>query len=373
MKTSNWKAPKPHIPDKLPLNIDKIINNDLDFFQLTMKANNALGNYNGFLQSLVNPMLLISPLLNQEAVVSSKLEGTHATLEDVLNYEAGNKVEIEQDEIQEIINYRQSLYYALDNLGPYNIADSNRLPLTSRIIKQMHSILLDNVRGATKRPGNFKIHQNFIGGKTGVSFTPLPPELTNEYMSNLENYFHYEEIDLIIQSAIIHTQFEMIHPFEDGNGRIGRLLIPLFLFYRGALKYPTFYMSSYFESNRTQYISRLDDISSNGNWIDWLKFYMLGVSESAESNTIKAQKIQSLYEHMKHEVIPKLNSTFGIELLDFIFLKPIFNASQVTEQLNVSSKTAYNLLNKLIETEFLSDNNAARNKTYFCPQLLSLI
>lgn len=237
----------------------------------------------------------------------------------------------------------------------------------------MHKILLDNVRGSSKNPGNFKRSQNYIGSVSSISYTPVPAEKTPEYMSNLEQYIHYDDLDLLVQSAIIHAQFEMIHPFEDGNGRIGRLLIPLFLYYQELLSYPTFYMSSYFERDRSLYISHLSNISKDNNWKDWFEYYLEGVILSAEESTKKAQDILSLYNIMKEQVIPKLNSVSGIQLLDFIFSAPIFKAEQVSEHLKISKRTTYTLLNKLIDEGYLSADNAQRNRTYYCPQLLSIV
>ena len=263
-------APAPYIPKKLPLNTFSFVTKEI--FELTVKANNAVGQYAGFLKNTPNPWLLLAPITTQEAVLSSKLEGTHATLEDILNHEAGNQTSIETDEIKEVQNYSRALVYAMKNISCYDDLSSmdSKSPLTVKLLKEMHAILLDNVRGSTKHPGKFKMLQNYIGGAENISFTPLPPELVNEYMSNLERYMHYQESDLLLQAAILHAQFEMIHPFEDGNGRIGRLLIPLFLYYRGLIPLPTFYMSSYFERNRDIYIQRLSDISKNGDWNKWI-------------------------------------------------------------------------------------------------------
>ena len=202
-------APKPHIPNKLPINLEKVLH-DVDIIKLISKANQAVGAYRGFLINTVNPMLLISPITTQEALLSSKLEGTHATIEDVINYEAGNETDIQKDEMQEILNYREALYFALNEMSTINDtteSGAKKLPLSSRLIKAIHKILLNNTRGASKQPGEFKTQQNYIGGGQSISFTPLPPELTPEYMSNLEQYIHHEEIDPLIQSAIIHCQF----------------------------------------------------------------------------------------------------------------------------------------------------------------------
>ena len=364
-------APKPYLPEKLPLDQEQFAT--LNILKLSSKAESELGKYSGFLLNLINPMLLISPLVTQEAVLSSKLEGTHATLEDLLNYQAGNKVDVETDELKEIFNYREALFYALDKISTISKSEDGKLPLTSRIIKEMHKILLNNVRGSSKNPGKFKRQQNYIGSFSNISYTPVPANLTDEYMSNLENYIHSEDISLLIQSAIIHAQFEMIHPFEDGNGRIGRLLIPLFLYYRELLPYPTFYMSKFFEKDRSLYISNLNNISLKGDWNGWIEYYLNGIIESANESTKKAAKILNLYEYMKREVIPTLNSAHGISLLDFIFSTPIFNATQVQKNTDISIRTVYTLLNKLMKTDFITSDDAKRYKTYYCPQLLKLI
>lgn len=330
-------APKPYLPEKLPLDQEQFAT--LNILKLSSKAESELGKYSGFL----------------------------------LNYQAGNKVDVEADELKEIFNYREALFYALNRISTVSKSDEGKLPLTSRIIKEMHKILLNNVRGSSKNPGEFKRQQNYIGSVSSISYTPVPANLTDEYMSNLENYIHRDDISLLIQSAIIHAQFEMIHPFEDGNGRIGRLLIPLFLYYRELLPYPTFYMSKYFEKDRSLYISNLNNISLKGDWNSWIEYYLKGIIESANESTRKASGIFNLYDYMKNEIMPKLNSVSSIELLDFIFTTPIFSANQVSEKLNVSKGTSYNLINKLIDEKFIITDNSARNKTFLCPQILNLI
>lgn len=363
---------KPFIPKELPLETSIYLKNP-NILSLIIMANRSMGEYKGFLSTIINPLLLISPIISQEAVLSSKLEGTHATLEDVMNYEAGNKVEIERDEMTEIINYRKSLFYALDKIGTINDNNQTKLPLSGRVIKDMHEILLDNVRGNKKRRGEYKVHQNFIGSKASISFVPVSPENTNHFMKNLEEYIHEDDFDLIVQSAIIHAQFEMIHPFEDGNGRIGRLLIPLFLYYREMIPYPTFYMSMYFEKDRTLYLEKLNNISKNNDWESWIEYYLIGVTEQLKYSTKIAQSIYRLYEHMKSDVIPQLKSAKSIQLLDFMFEHPMFSSRQADKNIDLNIRTIYNLLSKLEELGYLASTNKKRNKTYYCPQLLQII
>lgn len=368
-------VPKPHIPEKLPVELSSILY-DCEIIKLISKANNAIGVYRGFLINTINPMLLISPLVSQEAVLSSKLEGTHATIEDFINYDAGNEVSISKDEMQEIMNYRSALFYALDKMSPLSDDSEDgkhKLPLSVRLIKEMHKILLDNVRGKTKTPGEFKSEQNYIGSLNEITFTPLPPELTLDYMTNLENYIHYDEVDLLVQAALIHCQFEMIHPFKDGNGRIGRLLIPLFLYYRDMLPVPTFYMSAFFEKDRNLYLQKMSAVSKNNDYATWIKYFLEGVIEQAEINTIKARAMLDRYNEFKDICVSNMSSKYSIMLLDEIFKRPAFKAKQLQDDIPGSKGTLYNMLDEFVAKGILQKDNKVRNATYVCPAILNLL
>lgn len=369
------KVPEPHITQKLPVELSAALF-DCEIIKLISKANNAMGTYRGFLINTINPMLLISPLVSQEAVLSSKLEGTHATIEDFVNYDAGNEVSVSKDEMQEIMNYRSALFYALEEMS--TISDDSeegkhKLPLSVRLIKSMHRILLDNVRGQTKTPGEFKTEQNYIGNSNEITFTPLPAELTLEYMSNLEQYIHYDEIDLLVQAALLHCQFEMIHPFKDGNGRIGRLLIPLFLYYREILPVPTFYMSAFFEKDRNTYLEKLSAVSKNNDYATWIKYFLEGVIQQAEINTQKAMAMLNHYNNFKDICVSDMSSKYAITLLDEIFKRPMFKAKQIQEMIPGSKGTLYNMLDEFVDKGILSKDDKARNTTYFCPAILNLL
>lgn len=372
LTTLRQSAPSPYEPPFLPLNTFNLLTPEL--IKLSSKANMSLGEYKGFLVNTPNPNLLLSPITTQEAVLSSKLEGTHATLEDILNHEAGNQTSIQEDELKEILNYRTALKYAVDTISPYDQLPNpnSKEPLTIKIVKEMHAILLNNVRGATKHPGSFKRSQNYIGGYDFISYTPVAPQLTDSYMSNLESYLHYDEINPLIQAAIIHAQFEMIHPFEDGNGRIGRLLIPLFFYYRGLIPSPIFYMSSYFERNRNEYISSLANISQNNNWVSWIYFFLNGVIVESNNNTVKALKILSLYDQFK-SLSSSIKSYCYVPILDFIFQHPIFTSNQLIDEIQASKSTIFNILNKMLEAEILESSDKSKNRTFICPQLLNII
>ena len=368
-------VPKPHIPEKLPIELSKSLY-DCEIIKLISKANNAMGAYRGFLINTINPMLLISPLVSQEAVLSSKLEGTHATIEDFINYDAGNEVSVSKDEMQEVMNYRSALYFALGKMS--TISDDSeegrhKLPLSVRLIKEMHKILLDNVRGQNKSPGEFKTEQNYIGNSAEITFTPLPPELTQDYMANFEQYIHFDEVDLLVQAALIHCQFEMIHPFKDGNGRIGRLLIPLFLYYREMLPVPTFYMSAYFEKDRTMYLEKLSAVSQKNDYARWIKYFLEGVIQQAEINTLKAKALLDRYNEFKDICISGMSSKYAIPLLDEIFQRPAFKAKQIQEVIPGSKGTLYNMLDEFVARGILRKDDKARNATYFCPAILSII
>ncbi|MCI7104475.1 MAG: Fic family protein [Lachnobacterium sp.] len=368
-------VPKPHIPEKLPIELSKSLY-DCEIIKLISKANNAMGAYRGFLINTINPMLLISPLVSQEAVLSSKLEGTHATIEDFINYDAGNEVSVSKDEMQEVVNYRSALYFALGKMS--TISDDSeegrhKLPLSVRLIKEMHKILLDNVRGQNKSPGEFKMEQNYIGNSAEITFTPLPPELTQDYMANFEQYIHFDEVDLLVQAALIHCQFEMIHPFKDGNGRIGRLLIPLFLYYREMLPVPTFYMSAYFEKDRTMYLEKLSAVSQKNDYATWIKYFLEGVIQQAEINTLKAKALLDRYNEFKDICISGMSSKYAIPLLDEIFQRPAFKAKQIQEVIPGSKGTLYNMLDEFVARGILRKDDKARNATYFCPAILSII
>lgn len=334
---------KPYIPDTLPLQ-------KLDWFKFVnlIGASNAeLARYDGILQGIVNPQVFLSPLTTKEAVLSSRIEGTQATLEEVLEFEASQKTEItteREKDIQEIINYRKSIRFAVDWLG--------KKPITLNLIKEIHGILLDSVRGKDKGRGRFRAVQNWIG----IPGTPMkqayyiPPDPMNimEHLSNFEKYIHYDEKDRLVQLAIVHAQFEIIHPFLDGNGRLGRILIPLFLYEKQLLNSPMFYISEYFEAHRDEYYSRLRAITSGKKWEEWIEFFLKAVIEQSKINSQKAKAILALYNDKKERLQKVTRSYYIIKVLDTLFAAPIFNAAGFIKRSGIPKRTAFNIL-KLIE------------------------
>jgi Fic family protein len=281
---------KPFVPTNLPMEGIRWA----ELVPMLGKANRALAHYDGVLLGVPNPDVLLSPLTTQEAVLSSKIEGTQATLGEVLRFEAGDapeKVERRND-IHEILNYRRALRVAENGM--------KERPFNLNLIKQLHEILLDSVRGKNKTPGRFRTTQNWIGTPGSpieeAQFVPPDPMLLHGLMDNWEKYYHYEEKDPLVQLALVHAQFEIIHPFNDGNGRLGRIVIPLFLFEKELLRRPMFYLSSYLDEKRDVYIDHLRALDGSiDSWQRWVVFFLEAVVEQARINSEKAKNIMLLY------------------------------------------------------------------------------
>ncbi len=328
---------QPYKPCKLPLN-------NIDFerlFSLVGDANAELARYDGLLQGVVNPAVMLSPLTNEEAVLSSKIEGTQATVDEVLEQEAGMQKGGEKaKDIQEIINYRQALISSRDALRDR--------PITLSFVRELHKILMDSVRGQNKTPGDFRKDQNWIG-KFGctmdeASFVPPNPMQLLGHLEAWQKYMAGNDIDTLVQTALVHAQFELLHPFKDGNGRIGRLLIPLFLYQKKKLSQPMFYLSSYLEKNREEYYIRLQNISKDNDWNGWIEFFLIAITEQAKNNNNTVRAIMELYT-------------------DFI------------QRSNINKQTATGLLNQLKEAGLITElkPSSGRRAAVLCfPKLLNI-
>jgi len=323
---------KPAIPKTLPPT-------GLDWRRLIPQigaANRALAHYDGVLQGMPNPAILLSPLTTKEAVLSSRIEGTKATLGEVLKFEAGEEVpeEARRLDIQEIINYRRALHSAEESL--------RRRPFNLNLLRELHAILLDGVRGRDKGRGRFRTIQNYIAppgaGIERALFIPPDPSKVMELMDNWEKYYHAEEPDVLVQLAIVHAQFEIIHPFVDGNGRLGRMLVPLFLFERTILSRPMFYLSEYLESHRAQYYALLRGLDGPETWDRWVAFFLQALTEQAQANGKRARAIMELYAALKEQVLELTHSRYAIPLLDHLFRKPIFTPSNLVGNKGMPSK-----------------------------------
>ncbi|NOZ40100.1 MAG: Fic family protein [Planctomycetes bacterium] len=359
---------KPFVPHDLPIT-------SLDYSQLiglVGQANAAIARYDGMLQSVVNPTILLSPLTTNEAVLSSKIEGTQATLDEVLEHEAGQSYDEEKTkDIQEIVNYRLALTLASETL--------EERPLTLSLLQHIHGILLNSVRGQHKSPGEFRKDQNWIGPsgctQEEATFVPPGPLQLTDHLQAWEAYVQADDIDGLIQTAVVHAQFELIHPFKDGNGRIGRLLIPLFLQRKQLLNSPTFYLSEYLEENRQTYYDLLLGISQREEWNAWIKFFLTAIVEQAKRNTEKVQLTLQLYEQMKAEIADATHSQHAIHLLDAIFDRPVFQTSDMVKRTNLPKQTVMPLLRKLKDAGTLAtirEASGRRPAILAFPKLLSI-
>ncbi len=362
----------PYVPDALPLT-------ELDFrrlLPLVGQANAALARYDGLLQGIPNPAVMLSPLTTQEAVLSSKIEGTQATVDEVLEQEAGLLKEGEKfQDIQEISNYRQALFSAREYLKDY--------PIRLGFVRELHRILMNSVRGQDKTPGEFRKDQNWIG-KHGctieqASFVPPNPLQLPDYLQAWEHYLDSDDVDFLLQTAVVHAQFELLHPFKDGNGRIGRILIPLFLYQKRALSQPMFYLSEYLENHREDYYQRLKAISVEGDWNSWIVFFLQAIVTQAAQNSARVTAIQALYEEMKLAIQAATHSQYTVHVLDAIFSKPVFRSSDLAQQLfqefGIHEKTTPGLLRQMRDAGILRELQAGsgrRPATLCFPRLINL-
>jgi Fic family protein len=340
---------QPFIPPTLPIQLDWE-----SLIPYIGAANRALASFNGALYGMPNAELLLSPLTMQEAVLSSKIEGTLATFGEVLKFEAGEepKQEARRLDIQEILNYRTALQVAEQELGgrPFNLS----------LLLTLHGVLLDSVRGRDKARGRFRTVQNWIG-RPGSSiheatYIPPAPSQLKRLLDNWEKYYHADRPDPLVQLAMIHGQFEVIHPFMDGNGRIGRILIPLFLFEKGLLSRPVFYLSAYIEEHKEEYASALGALSSRQDhtWNRWVEFFLKALTEQAKKNLDVARSIMDLYERSKAEIIRITHSRYAIPLLDLLFERPVFSPAQFERNPTLPSKQMImSLLGRLKEAGIL--------------------
>lgn len=332
---------RPYIPERLPIaSLDKSA-----LFTAVGEANAALARYDGLLMGLVNPAVMLSPLTNEEAVLSSKIEGTQATVEEVLQYEAGQEQsEEKRRDIQEVLNYRKALMLAKEN-----VVDR---PIRLALIRELHRVLMDGVRGEKKEPGNFRKDQNWIGtpgcSLEEATFVPPSPLQLMDHLHAWEEYLGRDDVDAIVQTAIVHAQFELIHPFKDGNGRIGRLLIPLFLYAKKRLTTPMFYLSAYLERHREEYYARLRAISNDGDWTGWCSFFLRAVTEQATQNNVTLREIMALYETTKVQVRKITRSPHSAQLVDALFDRPIFTAADIARRADVPKPTIHKLINDLL-------------------------
>ena len=317
-------------------------------------ANASLASYGSLLRAIPNPHILLSPLITQEAVLSSKIEGTHVTIGEVLEIEAigksSNLTQNKRDDAEEVMNYRGAMLAC--------VAEMEQRPFSQHMLRAAHALLMKGVRGRDKSPGSYRKEQNWIGPKgctvENSSFVPVAPESLPGGMDMWEEYFNStNEPDILVQLALLHAEFEALHPFKDGNGRLGRMIIPLFLYHRKLLLGPDFYMSGYLEANRDEYQERLRSISRDGAWTAWCVFFLNGIQRQAVENERKAKAILNRYDNLKERIINLTHSQHAVAALDYIFKFPIFSGTQFTNSADIPKPTAGRILKILRDENIL--------------------
>jgi Fic family protein len=329
---------------------------------LLTDANIAIGKLDtmGFIVPNLNHT--ISMYVRKEALLSSQIEGTQASLEDIFEYES--KIPLKNiHDVKEVVNYIKALNHGMKRLDEF--------PMSIRLIKEIHEILLHETRGSNRTPGEFRKTQNWIGslGSTlaNASFIPPPPQEMFENMSSLEKYLHKEsELPLLINCSLIHYQFETIHPFLDGNGRLGRLLITFYLYWKKSLQHPILYLSYFFKLHRQEYYDRLNLVRENGDYEQWITFFLKGIIWTSESALLTIKNILSLKEHHKNILISKkISSPFAIALLDYLFEKPHVSINEVSKYLNISFQSAKTIIAQFVKIEILKEiTGKKRDKRY---------
>lgn len=341
----------PYIPEALPIDLSR-----LHWESVAPKmseASAALAYYNGVLESIINPSIFLSPLETKEAVLSSRIEGTITTVDEVLKYEVDIKPEslAKQNDIIEVLNYRAATRAAKDWLRRDN-------PFNLTLICAIHDELMQGVRGKNKNPGELRQEQVWIGPKgcriEDAAYVPPEPLGLRGYLENLMAYMNRTDQEVLIQTAILHAQFEIIHPFSDGNGRTGRILIPLFLWCKQRISSPMFYISEFFDEYRDQYIGNLRAISSTKNWEDWILFFLEAITVQAKRNSKKAKQVLDLYKTLRMRIGEITKSPYANRVVDALFVSPVMKRSDFIELSGIDPKSAHRMLAKLKTEKILT-------------------
>lgn len=364
---SGEAAYKSFTPAPLPPNPPLELDNET--VELLVKANKQLALLEGIAARIPNVNLFISMYVRKEALMSSQIEGTQATLEDVLDplvNENANR------NVADVINYIKATEFAIARL--------KELPLCNRLIKEAHAVLMEGVRGQEKNPGEFRYSQNWIGGQgstlKNARFIPPAPEDMLVAMSDLEKYINIDdELDILIRVALIHYQFETIHPFLDGNGRIGRLLITLYLMEKGALTTPALYISYFLKKNRIEYYDRMSEVRRGGNYEQWVKFFLRAIYESAEDATLTIDKLTALHDK-NITAIGEMGRAAKTALRLFSYLEenPIIEIQKTANALDITFKTIADSVRRLCEMGILTQNSGEqRNRTFSYAAYLDIL
>jgi Fic family protein len=347
------------IPDPLP----PALTWTPDLVGILSAADRAVGQLAGEGSHLANPHLLIRPFVKREAVLSSKIEGTLSTLGELLRADAGAAVERSPDDLREVANYVAALEYGLKRLAT--------LPLSLRLVREIHARLLEGVRGDQATPGKFRRSQNWIGppGSTlsNASYIPPPPGEMMTCLGDWERSLHDTSLPPLAHIALLHCQFEAIHPFLDGNGRVGRLLITMFLVERSVLPTPLLYLSAFFEATRRDYHDQLRGVTERSEWEVWLRYFLTGVARQAEDALSRTQRINNLLSQWRRAVRGS-GSKAPAELIDLLAENPYWMINKVAERLGVAYTTAQRAVEKLVSLSVLNQISEGKRDRVYCAQ-----
>jgi len=345
------------------------LNIDDEMLAYLIGATRAIATLDTLATHIPNMNLFVSMYVRKEALLSSQIEGTQATLEDVLDPLIEKNA---NQNVADVVNYIKATEFALDRM--------NSLPLCNRLLKETHAVLMQGVRGQEKNPGEFRISQNWIGAQgssiKNARYIPPNPQDMVEAMSDLEKYMNADDsLDVLIKAALIHYQFETIHPFLDGNGRVGRLLITLFLLDKQVLHYPALYISYYLKLNRIEYYDRMSEVRAKDNYEQWVKFFLLAMKESAEEATETIQKLNHLHNQniLMIEQMGRQAKTARL-IFDYLEKNPIIDIGKTASELGISFNTASSYINRLVDCGILvQTNNAERKRVYAYEEYLSIL
>ena len=330
------------IPNKVSPNGPPSLKYDVEMWKLLSEADLALGELNGVTKPLYNPNLFIGFYVQKEALLSAQIEGTQCSLDEILQVD---KVSGGVKPVEEVINYIQAMNQGLEKL--------ESLPFSSRLIKEIHKVMMQGVRGKEKSPGEFKHSQNWIGPPGGTLneavFVPPPPHTIPDLMGDLENCYHTEsELPMLLKAAILHAHFETIHPFTDGNGRLGRLLITFFLCHKKILDKPLLYLSLFFKENKSEYYNLLMRTRTNGEWEEWFKFFLRGVRSTSQEAAKTARELIFLREEQRSLIIGSLSQyTYAHQIYDIVTESPIISIAKISKKHEIPFPTVQRTADRL--------------------------
>ncbi len=360
----------------LPNNLPPSIKYDEGLSALISEASVQLGTLSGIGKLMPNPQLLIRPYLNREAVLSSKIEGTQASIQDIFRYMAGGmpeRKERESKRVVEVVNYMHALEMCLHDVR-------KGAPIDRQMFKKAHRKLLQGVRGEELRPGEFRVVQNWIGkeGTTieDATYVPPPTEYVNQLLGDLERFIQHPpgRIPVLVQCAMIHYMFEAIHPFHDGNGRIGRLLIPVLLAQRKLLDQPLLYLSAYLDNRKSEYYSLLLSVSQKNTWMEWIRFFLLGVIAQADDAVDNIRQLMALKAKYEQKLISRRASGSVTRLMEYFFSNPIISVPLASDHLQLTYPAAKNALESLKEMGILIEgNDKRRGKLFVAHEIMSVL